>query len=626
MKRIHPILQEYWGFETFRPFQHEAVEAILEGRDSLVVLPTGGGKSLCYQAPALALDGLAVVVSPLISLMKDQVDALRQRGIPAHFLNSAQSPEEQRKVFADLRSCRTRLLYVAPERLTQTYFLEFLRAQRVAYFVVDEAHCISMWGHDFRPSYRALCCLREQFPQARIHAYTATATQRVRDDIIRSLRLDAPSVLIGSFDRPNLTYWFVPRSNLYAQLRVIAARHRGQAGIVYCARRADVEQLSAFLKRSGYRSMPYHAGLAAEQRERSQERFLREDDAIVAATVAFGMGIDKPDVRFVVHAAMPQSLEHYQQESGRAGRDGLPADCYLLHSEADRELWRSIQGRQEPERQEISDAKLAAMDAVCAGDACRRRAILAYFGEQYPAKRCDACDVCLNRARDTTPESGSEAILTRLNEIEPLAPPPVSEDGDWDEVLFEKLRRVRRDEARDRKLPAYRIFGDATLHDMVRKKPVDKVAFQRVEGVGRRKCRDYWRVFCTAIREHLGGAESANTATRPAVSASAGKGPSPEYQPAGITARELFEQETSLEDACRQLGRSERWTVGKLEAFLRDTGRSTPYPWVDDETFARVQEAAGQVIGTRIKSIRQYAGDDLSDTEIRLCLACLHNT
>ncbi|HPJ99263.1 MAG TPA: RecQ family ATP-dependent DNA helicase, partial [Candidatus Hydrogenedentes bacterium] len=469
-------------------------------------------------------------------------------------------------------------------------------------------------------------CLWEQFPQACIHAYTVIATQRVRDDIIRSLRLEALSVLIGSFDRPNLTYWFVPRTNLYAQLQAIAARHRGQAGIVYCARRADVEQLSAFLKRAGYRSMPYHAGLGAEQRKRSQERFLREDDAIVAATVAFGMGIDKPDVRFVVHAAMPQSLEHYQQESGRAGRDGFPADCYLLFSEADRELWRGIQGSQEPALQEISDAKLAEMDAVCAGSTCRRRAILAYFGEQYPAKRCGACDVCLSRARDSALESSSGAILTLLHEIEPLAPPPASEEADWDEVLFEKLRRVRRDEARDRKLPAYRIFGDATLHDMVRKKPVDKAAFARVEGVGRQKCRDYWRVFCTAIREHLGDTDSANTGSRPVASVSAGKRPPSDFQPAGVTAHELFEQETSLEDACRQLGRSERWVVAKLEAFLRDTGRSTPYPWVDDETFARVQEAAGQVIGTRIKSIRQFAGDDLSETEIRLCLACLRDT
>lgn len=625
MKRIQPILREYWGFETFRPFQRDAVEAILSGRDSLVVLPTGGGKSLCYQAPALALDGLAVVVSPLISLMKDQVDALRQRGIPAACVNSAQSPEEQRKVFADLGSGRIRLLYVAPERLTQAHFLELLHARELAYFVVDEAHCISMWGHDFRPSYRDLRCLREQFPRARIHAYTATATERVRDDIVRSLALEAPCVLAGSFDRPNLTYRFVPRTNLHEQLRVIAARHRGQAGIVYCIRRTDVEQFAAFLKRAGYHALPYHAGLAADVRRRNQDRFLREDAAIVVATVAFGMGIDKPDVRFVVHAAMPQSLEHYQQESGRAGRDGRPADCYLFHGEADREIWRAIQGDQAPALRDISDAKLDAMAAACAGGVCRRRAILDYFGEHYPAKRCGACDICLDHAGDAAPEPGPDDVLALLGTIEAPTPPPANEPGDWDEALFEKLRRIRRDEARNRDLPAYRVFGDATLHDVVRRKPVDKAAFARVEGVGKQKCRDYWRVFCTAIREHLEDAGLAPPGGRKAGSVAAGRTSTPDTQPAGVTARELFEQDTSLEDVCRQLGRSERWVVGELEDFLRDTGRVTPYPWVDDETFERVTEAAGQVIGTRVKSIRHYAGDDLGETEIRLCLACLRN-
>ena len=381
-----------WGYDRFLPLQAEAIAAIVDERDSLVVLPTGGGKSLCYQAPAAHLGRLAVVVSPLIALMKDQVDSLREAGVPAAYLNSSQTPAERSQVFRDLAAERYRLLYVAPERLMMDGFGDRLVRARPAFFAVDEAHCISQWGHDFRPEYRQLAILRERFPAVAVHAYTATATPQVRADIIAELRLRDPLVLVGSFDRPNLVYRVQPRADRLAQVLAAIARHRGQAGIVYCIRRAEVEELTAALARRGLRAVRYHAGLTDDERRANQEAFVKERADIVVATVAFGMGIDRSDVRYVVHAGMPKSLEHYQQEAGRAGRDGLEAECLLLHSGADYGLWRSVLGDAAPPG---ALAKLGEMYAFCQSAVCRHRALVTYFGQPYEPPTCGACDVCL---------------------------------------------------------------------------------------------------------------------------------------------------------------------------------------------------------------------------------------
>lgn len=395
MDQLRAILHKYWGYDQFRPLQAEAMSAVMEGRDSVVVMPTGGGKSLCFQAPAVCLPGLAVVVSPLISLMKDQVDALTECGVPAACINSSLAASERLRVAEDVRSGRLRLLYIAPERLCTEQTREFLQQQQIAFFAIDEAHCISSWGHDFRPEYRMLGQLKADFPGVAVHAYTATATEPVREDIARQLHLKDPVFHVGSFDRPNLVYRVHARSDQGSQVREILDRHRGESGIVYCIRRAECEDLSAALNASGYRTKPYHAGLSDVDRHASQDAFLQDEIDTIVATVAFGMGIDKSNVRYVIHAAAPKSLEAYQQESGRAGRDGLEAECVVLHSSQDFMLWRKMQSDLPADAAKAAEATLDAMQEFCLGVSCRHRSLVEYFGQEYPGDNCQACDVCL---------------------------------------------------------------------------------------------------------------------------------------------------------------------------------------------------------------------------------------
>ena len=405
------VLARYWGYTSFRPLQREAMDAIVARRDSLVVMPTGAGKSLCFQAPALLGTGLAVVVSPLISLMKDQVDTLSGNGVPAACYNSALPPDRKASVAAGLREGRFRLLYVSPERLAgegSDGFLSMLGRCNINFMAVDEAHCISQWGHDFRPEYRQLGNLRSLFAHVSLHAYTATATARVRRDIAAQLGLRNHVELVGSFDRPNLIYRVLARADLKRQLTDVLARHPHEAGIVYCSSRREVDALAAWLVSAGVRARPYHAGLPDEERHRNQDAFLDEHADVVVATVAFGMGIDRSDVRFVVHAGAPQSLEHYQQESGRAGRDGLEAECVLIYSTADFLKWRVMLERN-GELTEARRSLLRDMERYASGVGCRHRHLVGYFGERFEKADCGACDFCLDEL-ESMPEP---AVLAR---------------------------------------------------------------------------------------------------------------------------------------------------------------------------------------------------------------------
>ena len=392
---MYDVLKRHWGYDDFLPGQREAVETVMRGRDSLVIFPTGGGKSLTYQLPGVCRPGVAVVVSPLIALMIDQVEGLRGNGIAAATMNSASDLAEYVDPRRDLREGKLDLLYLSPERLMADDMVELLREARVSFFAIDEAHCISHWGHDFRPGYRALAGLRARFPEIPIHACTATATEAVRADIVQTLGLHDPAILVGGFDRPNLTYRVRRRTRLIDQIGEVLARHRGEGGIIYCIRKAEVDELCAKLVSLGHKAVPYHAGMTADERRKSQQAFSNETADVVVATVAFGMGIDRSNVRYVLHAGMPKSVEHYLQEAGRAGRDGEPAECVLLYSGQDPMVWRTILGEPQSDAERMAHRKLAEMYDVCRSLTCRHRYFVTYFGDAYPHDGCNACDVCL---------------------------------------------------------------------------------------------------------------------------------------------------------------------------------------------------------------------------------------
>jgi ATP-dependent DNA helicase RecQ len=605
-RALHAVLERYWGYTTFRPLQQEAMDAILGDRDSIVVLPTGGGKSLCFQAPALVRPGLALIVSPLISLMKDQVDTLVGNGVAAACYNSSLAPDVKTRVLNDLRGGRLKLLYVSPERLVGEggeSFVSMLANCGVSFIGVDEAHCISQWGHDFRPEYRQLGRLRERFANISLHAYTATATSRVRRDIATQLALRDPIELVGSFDRPNLTYRVLARTNVKKIILDLLGRHPGDAGIIYCTSRREVDALAAWLCDSGVRARAYHAGLSDDERGRNQDAFLNESADVVVATVAFGMGIDRSDVRFVLHVGSPRSLEHYQQESGRGGRDGLEAECVLIYSSADFLKWRVMLERN-GELTDASKGLLRDMERYAASVGCRHRHLVEYFGQPYERRGCGACDYCLDElepvpdpillarkilssvarvgqrfgaAHVTSVLRGhaSEQVLSRghatlstfglLKEasvaevrgyieqllayrllrqtddnypVLTLTPAGVallkdenSEPGltlarqrspertrgglrqprgrveteSWegvDRALFDRLRAVRLEIARERSVPPYVIFHDATLRELARLKPRSIGALRAVYGVGERKAEDLGAAFLEAIAAH----------------------------------------------------------------------------------------------------------------------------
>jgi ATP-dependent DNA helicase RecQ len=593
------ILTKYWGYKSFRSFQAEAISSILDSRDTLTVLPTGGGKSICFQVPALMRAGMAVVISPLISLMKDQVDYLKNIGINAECLNSSFSLQQNNEIISQINAGQLKFLYLAPERLMLESMRQLLRQINVSFFVIDEAHCISHWGHDFRADYRTLGILKQEFPDTAVHAFTATATRQVQEDIIKQLKLNSPHLYIGNIDRPNLTYRIQRRgANLINQIVEVIKQKPNEAGIIYCLRRDDVDTISQKLNSLGYKNLPYHAGMPNLSRKKNQDEFSQEKTQIMVATIAFGMGIDRSNIRYIIHAAMPKSIEHYQQETGRAGRDGLPADCYMFYSGSDYRIWEFI--LRESSQQPVMLNKLKAQYNFCGRPGCRHRYLSNYFSQEYKQENCQACDYCLGEFtlveqplelsrkilscveqvnskfgaghitdilrgnlteniqrwnHQTLAEFGALSHQTKMfirqmieqlveqrflsrepeyqtlfitasgkkifsGEIIPLLATAVvgkakkeigkktkaKHQHDWADIdteLFELLRIKRRQIAEEKNVPAFVIFGDKTLKDMAKTKPVTLNEFADIFGVGETKLQQYGAIFTKIIKEYL---------------------------------------------------------------------------------------------------------------------------
>ena len=591
MDAKYSALEKYFGYTSFLPHQEEIIDAVLAGRDVLAVMATGGGKSLCYQLPALVFGGLTVVVSPLIALMKDQVDGLRSNGITAATLNSSLGYGEQRIIERVILEGRIKILYVSPERAVQPFFLSLLAKANVRLIAIDEAHCISTWGHNFRPEYRRLRVLKERFPAVPVIALTATAIPAVQDDIVVQLALKNPAKFVGSFNRKNLTYRVVPKAHYFQKLVKYLNEHRDDAGIIYCFSQKATEDLAEKLQSKGFSALPYHAGLPDAVREEHQEAFSHGDVGIICATVAFGMGIDKPDVRFVIHTDLPKDLESYYQETGRAGRDGDPADCILFYSRGDYNTTRYLIEKEcaDAVRKDVAYRKAGAMLDYCETTGCRRKFLLTYFGEAYPEERCGGCDRCetpvkvfdgtdaasaviscirqtgerfgasyvvdvltgsknariRENGHDALPAYNSGGGYTRdqwllfiqemvrkgfvtstggrypvltlndrsravlagnlpvpLTEPEPAGVVAAEAEDDYDDVLFARLRQLRKIVADLEKVPPFVVFHDRSLKEMAKYYPRTGVAFLQIYGVSEGKLRRYGRRFLDAIDKH----------------------------------------------------------------------------------------------------------------------------
>jgi ATP-dependent DNA helicase RecQ len=498
-------LKKYFGYDEFRPLQKEIIEKVLQGKDCLVLMPTGGGKSLCFQLPAIMQKGMAIVVSPLISLMKDQVDALCTNGVPAGLINSSITPKKIKQVMEQAQAGELKILYIAPERFSTAGFEDFLRTLKISLIAVDEAHCISEWGHDFRPDYRNLQQLRFKFPNVPIIALTATATEKVRKDIIAQLALDNPQIFISSFNRPNLSYEVLPKRDSFESILSLLGSYRQESAIIYCFSRNDTEKLARDLNDYGFLAAPYHAGLSAKDRKENQDKFIHDEIKIIVATIAFGMGIDKPDVRLVIHHSLPKSVEGYYQETGRAGRDGLPARCVLLYSYGDKFKHEFFISKIEDEdEQQKARQKLDEMVHYSNLFGCRRHFLLNYFDENYRQKNCGNCDRCIEFI---PPKNHKEYLIpTGKDYLEPIKVIQVEEAAkkdSFDALLFEKLRLVRLDEARRLNVPPYMVFGDITLKQMVKKLPQTTADFLKIPGVGQKKLYQFGKLFISAIGQHL---------------------------------------------------------------------------------------------------------------------------
>ena len=493
MTQARALLKEHFGYDSFRPAQEELITALLSGRDVLGIMPTGAGKSMCYQIPALLLPGITLVVSPLISLMQDQVRALKAAGIRGAYLNSSLTYKQYLLALENARNGMYKIIYVAPERLETGEFRRFAAEMDISLLAVDEAHCVSQWGHDFRPSYMEIAPFVASLPRRPVTAaFTATATPAVREDILTHLRLGDPLIKVTGFDRENLTFRVLRPTDKKKTLLEFIHQHPGDSGIVYCATRKNVERVAAWLREQGINALGYHAGMREEDRREGKNRFLFDEVQVMVATNAFGMGIDKRNVGYVVHYNMPKNMESYYQEAGRAGRDGAPAECLLLYGDGDVRLQeflirasiKDLEPGEAARREAVEKEKLRRMQDYCKTTGCLRHDILSYFGEQSP-DRCENCGNCLARKSARTAR-----ILTRLRQ-------PGEERS-----LYDLLRGIRKDYAQRAGLPPELIFSDRTLQAMASERPQNEHDMLEIPGVSPAKYQLYGRPFLRAIQRN----------------------------------------------------------------------------------------------------------------------------
>ncbi|WP_339845591.1 DNA helicase RecQ [uncultured Dokdonia sp.] len=687
-QELHSLLKTHFGYDNFRPNQQEIIESVCRGDDALVIMPTGGGKSMCFQLPALALDGVALVISPLIALMKDQVDALRANGIKAAYYNSTQPLEETQQVLADLQSGAIDLIYVAPESLQMLDGA--LNAATISLIAIDEAHCISSWGHDFRPAYTQLGYLKRRFPKAPLIALTATADRSTQDDIADQLGISNAKKYVSSFDRPNLYLDVRPGQKRNDQILDFLEEHPGESGIIYCLSRKSTESLAAKLQANGYKAAAYHAGMHAEQRSKVQEDFINDTTPIICATIAFGMGIDKSNVRWVIHYNMPKNLEGYYQEIGRAGRDGLPAHTLLFYSYADTlQLRQFIDGAKNADYQM---AKLDRMQQYAEALSCRRKVLINYFGE-FLSEDCGNCDICnsppayfdgtvlaqkvlsgvarmqqkeamgtvidvlrgsqnaqvydkgyqeiktYGAAKDVPWRDLQQYIVQLINQglleirfresgrllLTPLAKEvlydgkniqlakltkvktePVTKERKPKKpkgTLFEKLRELRSELARDANMAAYIVFSDASLKDMEDQEPVTQKQFLDIQGVGQAKMEKYGADFIKVIKEHV-------QKPKP-------KSGSKTY----LETKKLIQHGLSLEE----IAETRKLTIGSVYNHLmklHDEGMEVDfYQFIQPVEVKQVHDAILKVEDAdKLKSFYEYFKEEMPYWKIRLAL------